>query len=83
MPEDSRRSSGKEPGAVIGETIAEPQETATDAPKTAAGKKTAEPQEAGIGLTVSLPREAFTDVALENLRKLVDAKAALIKRLWR
>ncbi len=41
---------------------------------------TAEPQEAGIGLTVSLPRESFTDAALENLRKLVDAKAALIKK---
>ena len=36
--------------------------------------------EAGIGLTVSLPRESFTDVALENLRKLVDAKAALIRK---
>lgn len=38
------------------------------------------PQEAGIGLTVALPRESFTDAALENLRKLVDAKGALIKK---
>jgi len=39
-----------------------------------------EPQDAAIGLTVALPRESFTDAALENLRKLVDAKAALIKK---
>ena len=69
---------------------AEPEETAeaqagsedsaeADAPETAAGEEAAEPQE-GIGLTVSLPRESFTDAALENLRKLVDAKAALIKK---
>jgi len=59
----------------------EPQETAAGAPGESAGETaTAEPQEAGIGLTVSLPRESFTDAALENLRKLVDAKAALIKK---
>lgn len=69
------------------EETAEAQETAgpedsaeADAPETAEGEETAEPQEAGIGLTVSLPRESFTDTALENLRKLVDAKAALIKK---
>ena len=69
------------------EEMAEAQETAgpedsaeADAPETAEGEETAEPQEAGIGLTVSLPRESFTDTALENLRKLVDAKAALIKK---
>ena len=60
---------------------AEPQEPAADAPEESAGEAaTAEPQEAGIGLAVSLPRESFTDAALENLRKLVDAKAALIKK---
>ncbi|EOS24401.1 hypothetical protein C804_05222 [Lachnospiraceae bacterium A4] len=80
VPEDSAEAAAKEPGAVIGEMVAEPQETATDAPETAAGEENPEPQEAGTGLTVSLPREAFTDVALENLRKLVDAKAALIKK---
>ena len=58
----------------------EPQETAAGAPETAERKEPAEPQETGIGLTVSLPRESFTDAALENLRKLVDAKAALIKK---
>ncbi len=56
------------------------EETVTDAPETAEGEEAAEPQDAGIGLTVSLPRESFTDAALENLRKLVDAKAALIKK---
>ena len=29
---------------------------------------------------MSLPRESFTDAALENLHRLVDAKAALIKK---
>ena len=86
-PEDST----EEAGAAAEETTEEP---ATDAPEpeesaeepamdtpVAAGGETAqaEPQE-GIGLTVSLPRESFTDAALENLRKLVDAKAALIKK---
>ena len=32
-----------------------------------------------MGLTVAMPRESFTDAALENLRKLVDAKGSLIK----
>lgn len=66
----------------------EPQETAetgdsaeaSDAPEPAELEESEEPQEAGIGLTVSLPRESFTDAVLENLHKLVDAKAALIKK---
>ena len=33
-----------------------------------------------MGLTVAMPRESFTDAALENLRKLVDAKGSLIKK---
>ena len=53
---------------------------AMDTPEAAGGETAqAEPQE-GIGLTVSLPRESFTDAALENLHRLVDAKAALIKK---
>ena len=32
------------------------------------------------GLTVSLPKDGFTDNAIGNLRKLVDAKAALIRK---
>ena len=58
----------------------EPQETAAGAPETAEREESAEPQDAGIGLTVSLPRESFTDAALENLQKLVDAKAVLIRK---
>lgn len=58
-----------------------PQEAATDASEGAAEESDpAEPQDAAIGLTVAMPRESFTDAALENLRKLVDAKAALIKK---
>jgi len=74
-PEDST----EEAGTAAEETTEEP---ATDAPETAAVGETAqaEPQEAGIGLTVSLPRESFTDAALENLHRLVEAKAALIKK---
>jgi len=37
-------------------------------------------QEADLGLTVEMPRDSFTDAALENLRKLVDAKGSLIKK---
>ncbi len=39
-----------------------------------------EPQEADVALMVELPRESFTDSALENLQKLVDSKAALMKK---
>ena len=38
------------------------------------------PQEADLVLTVAMPRDSFTDAALENLRKLVDAKGSLIKK---
>lgn len=58
-------------GGTVGET-AEPDNSA-EAPETA-------PQEANVGLTVAMPREAFTDAALENLRKLVNAKGSLIKK---
>lgn len=61
------------------EELEEPQETAAGAPETAEREESSEPQE-GIGLTVSLPRESFTDAALENLHRLVDAKATLIKK---
>ena len=38
------------------------------------------PQEESVGFTVAMPREGFTDTALENLRKLVEAKGSLIKK---
>ena len=63
------------------EAQAEPQDSAEETAEAQMEPEapTEEPQE-GIGLTVSLPRESFTDAALENLHKLVDAKAALIKK---
>lgn len=33
-----------------------------------------------VGLTVAMPRDTFTDAALENLHRLVEAKADLIKK---
>ena len=39
-----------------------------------------EAQGADLGLTVAMPRDSFTDAALENLRKLVAAKGSLIKK---
>ena len=45
-----------------------------------AGEPETAPQEADMGLTVAVPRDSFTDAALENLRKLVDAKGSLIKK---
>lgn len=38
------------------------------------------PQEESLGLTVAMPREGFTDTALENLHKLVEVKGSLIKK---
>lgn len=73
-PEDSTEET-----AEVQETAGPEDSAEADAPETAAGEESAEPQE-GIGLTVSLPRESFTDTALENLHRLVDAKAALIKK---
>lgn len=71
--EDSAETAVEESGAAA-------EEPAMDTPEAAGGETAqAEPQE-GIGLTVSLPRESFTDAALENLHRLVDAKAALIKK---
>ncbi len=58
-------------GGTAGET-AEPENSA-EAPETM-------PQEANVGLRVAMPRESFTDAALENLRKLVDAKGSLIRK---
>lgn len=67
--------------------IAAPVETAQEggtAEETAepnhAGQPETAPQEANVGLTVAMPRDSFTDAALGNLRKLVDAKGSLIKK---
>ena len=42
-------------------------------------KAPADPCESA-GLTVNMPRATFTDEALGNLRKIVDSKAALLKK---
>lgn len=55
------------------------EEESTDAENNAEAPENA-PQGADTGLTVAVPRDSFTDAALENLRKLVDAKGSLIKK---
>ena len=42
--------------------------------------ETAAETENSTGLTVSLPEDGFTEASLENLRKLVEAKASLITK---
>ena len=68
--------------------VAAPAETAQEADTAAesadaennAEEPETEAQGADLGLTVAMPRDSFTDAALENLRKLVDAKGSLIKK---
>ena len=43
-------------------------------------EETQAPLETEDGLTVQVPRHTLSDTALENLRKLVDSKATLIKK---
>lgn len=61
--------------------VAEPQETAEDAPEKETASDTAvadtEPQGENVGLTVAIPLE---NVAVGNLTKLLDAKGGLIKK---
>ncbi len=52
-------------------------EEETAEPENPAEELETEPQ---LGLTVAMPRDSFTDAALENLQKLVDAKGSLIKK---
>lgn len=81
MAEEPQETVAGESAEEAQESATGPQEVATDAPEGAAEESApAEPQDAAIGLTVALPRESFTDAALENLRKLVDAKGSLIKK---
>lgn len=71
-----------ERGIVAAPATAQEAGTAEETPEpenNADGPETA-PQGADMGLTVAMPRESFTDAALENLRKLVDAKGSLIKK---
>lgn len=47
---------------------------------TAEDDQSTELTEEPTGLTISLPKNGFTDSAIGNLRKLVDAKGALIRK---
>lgn len=55
------------------EIEAEEAPDAEDAPETA-------PVEESDGLTVSLPKDGFTEASIANLRRLVEAKATLIRK---
>lgn len=50
-----------------------PEEEYEEQPETAAQAET-------NGLTVEMPRDFFTDTALDNLKRIVESKAALIKK---
>lgn len=64
---------------IIAAPVETAQECGTEEENHAEEPETA-PQETDLGLTVAMPRDSFTDVSLENLRKLVDAKGSLIKK---
>lgn len=55
------------------------EETLEDCPPAYGMPETA-PQGENVGLTVAMPRDSFTDAALANLQRLVEAKAGLIKK---
>lgn len=56
---------------------AEIEETGTVGPAEETQEEIPEPE--ADGLTIGMPRSFFTDSALENLKKLVESKASLIK----
>lgn len=43
-------------------------------------KETTETDASADGLTIEIPRDFFTEAALDNLQKLIDSKATLIKK---
>ena len=47
---------------------------------TAETAEAAEPENEPTGLTISLPMDGFTEMALDNLKKLIEAKASLIRK---
>jgi hypothetical protein len=56
------------------------QNTEADAPEAEQPKEAEETTDSeDLGLTVAMPRESFTEGQLENLQKLVEAKAPLLK----
>lgn len=67
-----------EQSAVSAEEMADAAQE-TEATVNSAETKTA-PQGETVGLTVAVPRDSLSDAAIENLQKIVDSKAALIKK---
>ena len=49
-------------------------------PKNTTGEAVAAERSENVALTVAMPRKSFTDDALKNLQKLIDAKGGLIKK---
>lgn len=67
-----------EQSAVSAEEMADAAQE-TEATANSAETETA-PQGETVGLTVAVPRDSLSDAAIENLQKIVDSKAALIKK---
>ena len=63
--------------------VTEPAPLIAEAPQADATEPSEEAQPTAVdGITVSLPKDGFTETAIENLRKLVDSKAGLIKKAF-
>ena len=60
-----------------------PEEVVTEEVKEEADTAAETPDTADLSPTVEMPRDFFTDGQLENLRKLVEAKAPLQRKHWR
>ena len=58
----------------------EPQEGAEETAEEVSGEPENAPQGETDGLTITVPRTSLSDAALENLQRIVDSKAALIKK---
>lgn len=88
---ETQETDTDEPKETAEEVKAEPEESAIEAQEADTAEESANtennadapetaPQGADMGLTVAMPRASFTDAALENLQKLLDAKESLIKK---
>lgn len=62
--------------AMLGETAAEEKTAPQEAEHSVTGEEI-------TGLSISLPREKFSEAALENLKRLVKAKTSLMKRAFK
>ncbi len=62
----------------VAENIATTESKGNETNSTTGNNNTAHSE--NVGLTVAMPRESFTEEALQNLQKLIDAKRSLIKK---